>query len=233
MKVGVIVFPGSNCDHDVEHLFGGVLECKVVPIWHRDSDIQGVDMVIVPGGFSYGDYLRAGALAKLSPVMKSVVRFAQAGGPVLGICNGFQILCECGLLPGVLLQNIERKFLSRFVHIRVESQNTPFTARAEIGSTIYCPIAHNEGNYFADADTVKLLQDNDQIVFRYCSPDGSVSDDSRTHNPNGSALSIAGICNEKRNVVGMMPHPERAVEASVGGVGGDQGMVLFSHLQSA
>ncbi len=227
-KVAVVVFPGSNCDHDVIHLYRALLKCDVAPVWHKDRDLQGADLVVVPGGFAYGDYLRTGALAKLSPVMGEVAAFAKKGGPVIGICNGFQILCEAGLLPGVLLQNIQTKFLSQFVHIKVESSSTPFTSGIKSGTVVTCPISHGEGNYFADPAVIKQLEDKDRVVFRYCSKDGQVRPEDLTINPNGSINAIAGITNEGRNVVGMMPHPERAAEALVGWFGGNSGLTLFS-----
>ena len=227
IKFGVPVFPGTNCDQDVIHVFSELLDCDVVPLWHRDDSLQDVGAVIVPGGFSYGDYLRTGALAKLSPIMHRVRDFAAAGGPVLGICNGFQILCEAGLLPGVLLENVTTRFISRFVTIRVEQQATPFTRTVRHGALITCPIAHFQGNYFADADTLADLEKNGRVVFRYVGHDGDVDHNDRTRNPNGSCNSIAGICNDGGNVVGLMPHPERAVETLTGGVGKDSGLQVF------
>lgn len=226
MKVAVVVFPGSNCDHDVLHLYG-LLGQETRAVWHRETDLGAPDIVVLPGGFSHGDYLRTGALAKLSPIMNEVRRFAGRGGPVIGICNGFQILCEAQLLPGVLLQNLPMKFLSQFVHYRVEQTATPFTKGIVAGTIITSPIAHFEGNYFADSDTLKSLEDHEQVVFRYCDAAGHVDHDSRACNPNGAAHSIAGICNEGRNVVGLMPHPERAAEKIVGFVGGDCGRSIF------
>ena len=227
MKVGVTVFPGSNCDHDIIHVFRTVLGCEAVPLWHAHRDLKGCDMIVLPGGFSYGDYLRTGALAQLSPVMEGVKEFAAAGGPVLGICNGFQILCEAGLLPGALLENVGMRFLSRFVGVRVERTDTPFTGRYTVGDVIQAPIAHFEGNYFADGDTLHVLEKNGQVVFRYCDSEGEVDPDSSVTNPNGSAAAIAGICNSQRNVVGLMPHPERVVEDIVGSIGGTSGLHLF------
>lgn len=229
MRVGVVVFPGTNCDQDIEHVYGGLLGAETVKIWHRDTDLQNVDLVVLPGGFSYGDYLRTGALAKLSPVMDSIRIFAADGGRVLGICNGFQILCESGLLPGALLENVGRRFLSRFVNIRVESRASFFTSTCERGSVITCPIAHFQGNYFADEKTLRELEENDQVVFRYCSADGALSDSDLDTNVNGSIHSIAGVRNRLGNVVGLMPHPERAVERLIGDVGGNSGLSLFQH----
>ena len=230
MKVSVLVFPGTNCDHDVEHLFGNLLGAKVTPIWHRSSDIESPDLVVVPGGFSYGDYLRTGALAKLSPVMKAVKKYADAGGKVLGVCNGFQILCETGLLPGALLQNRSQRFAAKFVHIKVESQNNFLTNDTEKGSIITCPVAHFEGNYFADDATITALEKNSQIAFRYCDRSGVVDAANTQSNFNGSLNAIAGIQNSEGNVVGLMPHPERAAEKLVGSVGGDSGMALFAKM---
>lgn len=226
MKVSVVVFPGSNCDHDVLHLYG-LLGQQVMSVWHRETDLKNPDLVVLPGGFSHGDYLRTGALAKLSPIMHEVRKFAEKGGPVIGICNGFQILCEAELLPGVLLQNLPRKFLSQFVYVKVEKNDTVFTRGIEPGHVLCCPIAHFDGNYFADDDTVKRLEDKGQVIFRYCDAQGKVDHDSRVSNPNGARNSIAGICNERRNVIGLMPHPERAAEKSVGYIGGQSGRVIF------
>ena len=214
MLVSYIVFPGSNCDHDIEHAYSNVIKTDVKRVWHRDTDIGSPDLVVLPGGFSYGDYLRCGALAKLSPIMKSVVEFANGGGPVLGICNGFQILCEVGLLPGVLLQNTKMKFLSRFEHYKVESSNTPFTKSFSKGEVVRTPVAHFEGNYYIDSAGLERIQGNDQVVFRYCNENGE-----RTGALNGAVDDIAGVCNSERNVLGMMPHPERVCDESVAGVG--------------
>lgn len=228
MKVAVVVFPGTNCDEDIEHVFGSLLGTEIVRVWHRDTDLQGADLVVLPGGFSYGDYLRTGALAKLSPVMDSIKAFAAKGGKVLGICNGFQILCEAGLLPGVLLENVGRKFLSRFVHMKVESTSSFFTSGLREGKVITCPIAHFQGNYFADEATLAELERNGQIVFRYCDAEGVQSDNDISINVNGSVRSIAGIRNKEGTVVGLMPHPERAVESLIGFVGGDSGLAPFA-----
>jgi phosphoribosylformylglycinamidine synthase len=227
VKVAVVVFPGTNCDQDVLHVFGTQLGQEVFPLWHRDSTLNGADLVVLPGGFSYGDYLRTGALAKLSPVMDAVKKHAESGGRVLGICNGFQILCEAGLLPGVLLENVGRRFLSRFVHIKVESDKSFFTSGLGRDRVLTCPIAHFQGNYFADDHTLDEIEENGQVVFRYCSAEGEVADDDRSVNVNGSCRSIAGICNRAGNVVGLMPHPERAVESRIGFVGTDTGLAPF------
>lgn len=229
MKVSIIVFPGSNCDHDAQHAYSKVLGCKTSLIWHRDHDLKSPDVVLLPGGFSYGDYLRTGAMAKLSPAMQEVTEFAKKGGPLIGICNGFQILCEARLLPGALLRNKDRKFLSKFVHIRVDNATSAFTKGLQQGQVITCPIAHGEGNYFAEEDELKKLEDNNQVVFRYVTSDGQVTAEA---NPNGSLNNIAGICNEQGNIVGLMPHPERAAEDAVGWIGGGTGLgILKSVLQ--
>ncbi len=227
MRVAVVVFPGTNCDQDVLHVFSKLLNAEAYPVWHRDTDLQKPDLVVLPGGFSYGDYLRTGALAKLSPVMESVKDFASNGGRVLGICNGFQILCEAGLLPGVLLENVGRRFLSQFVHIKTEKSVGFFTSGIEPGKVITCPIAHFQGNYYADEATLKEIEANRQVVFRYSDAQGDVSPDDRSSNVNGSCHAIAGIANKAGNVVGLMPHPERAAEALVGFVGGDTGLAPF------
>ncbi|MCX6114965.1 MAG: phosphoribosylformylglycinamidine synthase subunit PurQ [Proteobacteria bacterium] len=227
MRVAVVVFPGTNCEQDVEHVYAGLLKQEVLPIWHRDTDLKGADLVVLPGGFSYGDYLRTGALAKLSPVMRSVRAHAEAGGRVLGICNGFQILCEAGLLPGVLLENVGRRFLSRFINMRVESTASFFTQGLTPGAVITCPIAHFQGNYFAEPATLEELESHGQVVFRYCDATGEVSPHDVTVNVNGSCRAIAGISSRNGNVVGLMPHPERAVEALIGFVGGASGLRPF------
>jgi phosphoribosylformylglycinamidine synthase I len=224
MKFGVVVFPGSNCDHDAYYALGQVLHQPVEFLWHQSEQISCFDAIILPGGFSYGDYLRTGAIARFSPVMRAVEKFAHAGGLVLGICNGFQILCEAGLLPGVLQRNAGQRFVCRQVHIRVETTDTPFTAAAKSGQVLRIPIAHGEGNYFCDAATLAELESNHQIVFRYTTRDGS---EEAAANPNGSLANIAGICNRERNVMGLMPHPERAVEAAIGS---DDGLVVFRSL---
>ncbi len=232
MKVSIVVFPGTNCEGDVARAYAkvaGLAEPRSISrIWHRDRDLKAPDVVIIPGGFSYGDYLRTGALAKISPVMQEVAAFAAKGGPVLGICNGFQILCESGLLPGVLRQNVEMKFISRFVGVKIERSDTFFTRTYDVGSVAMWPVAHFEGNYFADKETLKTLEGEGQVIFRYCTSAGVVDHNSRESNPNGAAHSIAGICNTKRNVVGLMPHPERAVEKMTGAVGGESGRAIFA-----
>ncbi|HEY2574208.1 MAG TPA: phosphoribosylformylglycinamidine synthase subunit PurQ, partial [Verrucomicrobiaceae bacterium] len=209
MKFGVVRFPGSNCDDDAHYAIGSVIGQPVEFIWHQSENVSGFDAIILPGGFSYGDYLRTGAIARFSPVMNAVGRFARAGGLVLGICNGFQILLEAGLLPGAMLRNERLRFLCRQVHLRVENTDTPFTCAARTGQVLEIPIAHMEGNYFCDADTLAELERNRQIVFRYAQADGRDADaDDFEANPNGSLAAIAGISNRERNVVGLMPHPE-------------------------
>jgi phosphoribosylformylglycinamidine synthase len=213
MKFGVIIFPGSNCDHDAYWAIAEVARQPVTFLWHDSPDLQGCDAIIVPGGFAYGDYLRTGAIAKFSPVMESVRKFAADGGLVLGICNGFQILCEAGLLPGALLRNAGLKYVCKPVHIRVESTNTPYTQQLTKGEVLEIPIGHMEGNYFCDDPTLAALTLQDRIIFRYTTAAGEVTSEA---NPNGSLENIAGICNEGRNVLGMMPHPERASEPELG-----------------
>lgn len=207
VRFGVVVFPGSNCDHDAYYVCRKILHQDAVFLWHKEADLKNVDVVILPGGFSYGDYLRCGAIARFSPVMREVIRFANDGGMILGICNGFQILLEAGLLPGVLLRNSSLKFVCKYVHVRVENADTRFTGRCREGEVLEIPVAHGEGNYFTDPGTLSRLEANKQIVFRYCEPGGAVTD---AANPNGSLAGIAGIINEQGNVMGMMPHPERA-----------------------
>lgn len=213
MKFGVIIFPGSNCDHDAFWAFSQVFKQPATFLWHDSHDLANCDVVIVPGGFSYGDYLRTGAIARFSPVMESVRKFAAVGGLVMGICNGFQILCESGLLPGALMRNQGLKYICKPVTIRVENNETPFTHQCTKGEVLEVPIGHMEGNYFCDEPTLKQLQDDERIVFRYSTADGKIASEA---NPNGSLDNIAGICNEGRNVLGMMPHPERASEPALG-----------------
>lgn len=213
MKFGVVVFPGSNCDHDTYHVVSKVIGQPVDFIWHKEEQIDRFDAIILPGGFSYGDYLRSGAIARFSPVMRSVRQFAEEGGLVMGICNGFQILCEAGLLPGALLRNRDLKFICEHINIRVERVDTPFTTACEPGQVLSLPIAHGEGNYFCDPETLDALEREGRVIFRYCDAEGSVTNES---NPNGSLNNIAGICNSERNVLGLMPHPERAAESLLG-----------------
>ena len=213
MKFAVVVFPGSNCDHDAHHALTSVLGHEAVLVWHKEAHLGDADAVVLPGGFSYGDYLRTGAIARFSPIMTRVIEFAAAGGPVLGICNGFQVLLEAGLLSGGMRRNKTLKFICEHVNLRVEACDTAFTKLASVGQVLRLPIAHGEGNYYADADTLRELKERQQIVFRYTAPDGSLDEQ---WNVNGSVDAIAGICNRDRNVVGLMPHPERACEDVVG-----------------
>jgi phosphoribosylformylglycinamidine synthase I len=221
MKFGVVVFPGSNCDHDAHHAIGKVLGQPVNFIWHQSENLDGLDAVILPGGFSYGDYLRTGAIARFSPVMRAVARFARSGGLVLGICNGFQILLEAGLLPGAMLRNRGLRFVCRHVWVRVESTDTPFTSAAQAGQVLRIPIAHSDGNYTADPETLRELEHEERIIFRYVTADGRRD---ASANPNGSAADVAGIVSREGNVLGLMPHPERAVE---GLLGSTDGLVIF------
>ena len=227
MKFGVVVFPGSNCDHDALCAVQNALGQQASFLWHQSADLQGSDVVILPGGFSYGDYLRTGAIAHFAPILASVKEFAAQGGLVLGICNGFQILLEAGLLPGAMLRNRSLKFICRPVHIRVEKAATAFTNACHKGQVLEIPIAHAEGNYFADAEILENLERHGQVIFRYCRPDGEITDDA---NPNGSLHNIAGISNRAGNVLGMMPHPERASDALLGST---DGRFLFQSLVNA
>ncbi len=222
MKYAVVVFPGSNCDHDAYHAVRHVLGQPAEFLWHKDTTLKGADVVILPGGFSYGDYLRTGAVARFSPVMRAVSAFAAEGGPVLGICNGFQVLTEAGLLEGALLRNRELKFRCEHVHVGVDQVDTPFTAGCTQGQVLRLPIAHGEGNYFASPEVLDRLERERQVIFRYVAADGEATD---AANCNGSLNNIAGICNARRNVVGLMPHPERACEPSLGST---DGLVLLS-----
>lgn len=224
MTFGVIIFPGSNCDMDAVHAIRDVLGQDVRPLWHESESLEGVDAVVVPGGFSYGDYLRCGAIARFSPIMRTVQEHAAAGKPVVGICNGFQILTEADLLPGALHRNEGLQFVCKPVHLRVENNETMFTRAYEQGEVLTLPIAHNEGNFFADRDTLACLEDHGRVVFRYCDADGQVTD---AANPNGSLNNIASIINGKGNVLGLMPHPERACEPLLGG---EDGRRLFESL---
>ncbi|MFL6279605.1 MAG: phosphoribosylformylglycinamidine synthase subunit PurQ [Vicinamibacterales bacterium] len=226
MKFSIVVFPGSNCDHDAYHAAKHVLGQDAEFLWHKETTLNGADVVVLPGGFSHGDYLRTGAIARFSPIMGAVGEFAAAGGPVLGICNGFQILCEAGLLPGAMLRNRDLKFHCEHVGVRVEQTDTPFTSRATKGQVLRIPIAHGEGNYFAEADVIADLEASRRVIFRYCDRQGQITNDA---NPNGSVNNIAGICSPGRNVVGLMPHPERACEPVLGSV---DGLVLFESVLS-
>jgi phosphoribosylformylglycinamidine synthase len=227
MKFAVIVFPGSNCDHDAYHAAKHVLGADAEFVWHKETSLGGADVVILPGGFAHGDYLRTGAIARFSPVMAEVRRFAAAGGPVLGICNGFQVLTEAGLLPGALLRNRSVKFQCEQVHVRVEQTDTPFTIGARRGQVLKLPIAHGEGNFYAEPDVIERLEKNRQVVFRYTDAAGEATPEA---NPNGSLNNIAGICSEARNVVGLMPHPERACEPVLGS---SDGLVVLESVLKA
>ncbi|MDA1000865.1 MAG: phosphoribosylformylglycinamidine synthase subunit PurQ [bacterium] len=227
MRFAIIVFPGSNCDHDCYHAVEHILGESALFVWHKEADLGDADAVILPGGFSYGDYLRAGAIARISPAMKSVIAHAREGRPVIGICNGFQVLTESGLLPGALRRNASLKFICDNIWMRCETSRTPFTRGISPGERLRMPIAHGEGNYYCTPEELEELKANDQIVFRYCNPEGDMSSES---NPNGSLSHIAGICNREGNVVGLMPHPERAAEADLGGT---DGLRLFTSALAA
>jgi phosphoribosylformylglycinamidine synthase I len=227
MKFGVLVFPGSNCDHDTHHVIGGVLGQPVTYLWHASHDLEGCDAILVPGGFAYGDYLRTGAIARFSPIMQSVTRFAATGGLVMGICNGFQILCEAGLLPGALMRNAGQRYICRQLHLRTETANSPFTQGLEKDQLLRMPIGHMEGNYFCDAETLATLKRDDRIAFRYADATGQPTADA---NPNGSLENIAGVLSEGRNVLGMMPHPDRSSEDLLGS---SDGLQLFQSLARA
>lgn len=217
MKFGVVIFPGSNCDQDMIYVLRNIMKQEVVELWHKDKSLQNCDMIILPGGFSYGDYLRSGAIARFSPVMEKISVFADKGGYVFGVCNGFQIACEAGLLPGALLHNTDRKFHCKNVFIKVQNSDTLITSAIPKEKALKIPIAHGEGNYFNDAESLKKMNENGQILFRYCDEKGTITEES---NPNGSIENIAGICNEKKNVFGMMPHPERASDTELGNTDG-------------
>ncbi|MES2285775.1 MAG: phosphoribosylformylglycinamidine synthase subunit PurQ [Bacteroidota bacterium] len=216
-KFGVVIFPGSNCDQDMIYVLRDIMGQEVVELWHKDTDLKGADFIILPGGFSYGDYLRSGAIARFSPIMEKIIEFANKGGYVLGICNGFQILCEAGLVPGALLHNTERKFVCKNVFIKTDNNDTLITSEIPKGKALKIPIAHGEGNFYADAETLKQLNANGQILFRYCDANGVVSD---AANPNGASENIAGVCNANKNVFGMMPHPERATDGQLSNIDG-------------
>ena len=217
MKFGVVIFPGSNCDQDTVYALRDIMDQEVIELWHKDTYLKDVDVVVLPGGFSYGDYLRSGAIARYSPIMEEVIHFAKRGGYVLGICNGFQILCEAGLLPGTLLPNANQKFICKNVNIIPDNTKTPLTARLDKTRPLKIPIAHGEGRYYAPKEEIAKMRLNNQILFRYCGPDGTISE---AFNPNGSMDNIAGVCNETKNVFGMMPHPERAADDLLGNTDG-------------
>lgn len=230
MKFGITIFPGSNCDEDVYYVFKEVLKQDTIKLWHKDTSLQGCDFIIVPGGFSYGDYLRSGAIARFSPIMDAVADHAKKGGYVLGICNGFQILTESGLLPGTLLKNIEQKFICKNAYIKPVSQTALMTAGLDRQQVYKIPVAHADGRYYASEDTLKKLQDHDQILFQYCDETGSISN---TSNYNGSVMSIAGVTNEQKNVFGLMPHPERACDEALGNTDGRALLETLLSLQTA
>jgi phosphoribosylformylglycinamidine synthase subunit PurQ / glutaminase len=223
-KFGVVIFPGSNCDQDMIYVLRNIMQQEVVELWHKDTDLQNCDFVVLPGGFSYGDYLRSGAIARFSPIMEKVIEFANNGGYVLGVCNGFQILCEAGLLPGALLHNNNRKFNCKNVYIKAANTSSLLTAGIPTNKALKIPIAHGEGRFYADATTIADLKANDQILFNYCTETGDVTDEA---NPNGTLENIAGICNKGKNVFGMMPHPERAADQDLSNT---DGLLIFESL---
>jgi phosphoribosylformylglycinamidine synthase subunit PurQ / glutaminase len=227
MKVGVVIFPGSNCDQDAIYAFQNIFCCEVVLLFHKENDLQGCDLIFLPGGFSYGDYLRSGAIARFSPIMQNVIDFANKGGLVWGVCNGFQILCESQLLPGALLHNENQKFNCKNVHIKSQTSNSIITGKTNVNQTLKIPVAHGEGKFYCDEQTLVALKNNDQILFRYCDENGNITPES---NPNGSIENIAGICNTGRNVFGMMPHPERVVDSQLYNT---DGRILFESLLDA
>ena len=224
MKFGVVTFPGSNCDQDIIDVLSRIMGQPVENLWHKNQQLKGADMIILPGGFSYGDYLRSGAIARFSPVMQEVIQFAKKGGYVLGICNGFQILTEAGLIPGALLHNENRKFICRNIYLKPATTNSLLTSELDPNKALKIPIAHGEGNYFARPDVIKSIEDQDQVLFRYCDEFGNITSES---NPNGSMNNIAGVCNAERNVFGMMPHPERAADPILGN---QDGVAIFESI---
>lgn len=226
MKFGVVIFPGSNCDQDMIHVLRDAMGQQVVELWHKSHDLQGCDFIVLPGGFSYGDYLRSGAIARFSPIMQEVIQFANKGGYLMGVCNGFQILAEAALVPGALLHNSTRKFICQNIHMKAATNNSLVTASIDTNRALKIPIAHGEGKFHASADQLKAIEDNDQVLFRYCDANGNVNEAS---NPNGSANNIAGVCNAQRNVFGMMPHPERAASSVLGN---EDGLALFESILS-
>jgi phosphoribosylformylglycinamidine synthase subunit PurQ / glutaminase len=236
MKFGIVVFPGSNCDDDMMHVLGNVMQQETVKIWHKETQLDGFaagDCIVLPGGFSFGDYLRSGAIARFSPIMNAVVDFANNGGLVYGICNGFQILCEAGLLPGVLLRNSNQQYICKNVFLKTISNNRPLTAGIHSGQVLKIPIAHGDGRFYADPETLAELEANDQILFKYCEPNGEITPGA---NPNGALDNIAGICNKQRNVFGMMPHPERASEEILGNSDGHRlfdSLVKMTHMSAS
>jgi len=226
MKFGVVIFPGSNCDQDIIYVLEKIMGQQVVQLWHKDHDLQNVDFVVLPGGFSFGDYLRSGAIARFSPIMTEVINFAAKGGYVFGICNGFQILAEAGLVPGALLHNNSRKFICENIYLKAQTSNSLVTSLVDPAKALKIPIAHGEGKFFADADVLKAINDNDQVLFRYCDAGGNITNEA---NPNGAIENIAGVCNASRNVFGMMPHPERAADSLLAN---QDGLAIFESILS-
>ncbi len=226
MKFGVVIFPGSNCDEDIIYVLEKIMGQQVVRLWHKNHDLQGADFIVLPGGFSFGDYLRSGAIARFSPIMQEVIRFAGNGGYVLGICNGFQILAEAGLVPGALLHNKNRKFICRNTYIKAQTNNSLLTSQIDLNKALKIPVAHGEGNFYADKNSIEELNQNDQILFRYCDANGNFSDEA---NANGSLENIAGVCNKSRNVFALMPHPERAADSLLAN---QDGLVIFESILS-
>lgn len=226
MKFGVVIFPGSNCDEDIIYVLEKIMGQQVVRLWHKDHDLQGADFIVLPGGFSFGDYLRSGAIARFSPIMQEVIRFAGQGGFVLGICNGFQILAEAGLVPGALLHNQNRKFICRNIYLKAQTNNSLLTSQVDFNKALKIPVAHGEGNFYADKNSIEELNQNDQILFRYCDAAGNYSDEA---NVNGSIQNIAGVCNKARNVFGLMPHPERAADSLLAN---QDGLAIFESILS-
>jgi phosphoribosylformylglycinamidine synthase subunit PurQ / glutaminase len=226
MKFGVVIFPGSNCDQDMIYVLSDIMEQEVVKLWHKDTDLQGVDAIVLPGGFSYGDYLRSGAIARFSPIMEKVIEFANNGGFVFGVCNGFQILCESGLLPGALLHNDNQKYICKNIYIVPDNNSSSVTAKLDKQKGLMIPIAHGEGRYFAKKEVLQEMRQNGQILFRYCNESGEITSEA---NPNGSVENIAGVCNENKNVIGMMPHPERGADDELGNT---DGRLIFESMMS-
>ncbi len=226
MKFGVVIFPGSNCDEDIIYVLEKIMAQQVVRLWHKNHDLQGADFIVLPGGFSFGDYLRSGAIARFSPIMQEVIRFAGQGGYVLGICNGFQILTEAGLVPGALLHNKNRKFICRNTYLKAQTNNSLLTSQIDLAKALKIPVAHGEGNFYADKNSIEELKQNDQILFRYCDAAGNYSDEA---NANGSIENIAGVCNKNRNVFGLMPHPERAADSLLAN---QDGLAIFESILS-
>jgi phosphoribosylformylglycinamidine synthase subunit PurQ / glutaminase len=226
MKFGVVTFPGSNCDEDMVYVLKNIMGFKTEKLWHKDTDLKNCDFIVLPGGFSYGDYLRSGAIARFSPIMNNIVEHAKNGGYVLGVCNGFQILCEARLVPGALLHNSNQKFICKNTYIKAQTNNTLITSEIDLSKPLKIPIAHGEGRYYADAETIKALNQNEQVIFRYCNEKGDIDELS---NPNGSIENIAGVCNKERNVFGMMPHPERAADSELNNT---DGKILFESIIS-